>query len=107
MEESFFDTVWRLCAMIPRGKVASYGSLALMAGHPRAARQVGQAMRRAPEGLPCHRVVKSDGTFPREDLFGVPGLQRSMLMREGVLFLPDGRIDMARCQWDGRDRTAL
>ena len=53
----FYAAVYRLTARIPPGQAATYGQLAFLAGHPRASRIVGQAMARAPEGLPCHRVV--------------------------------------------------
>ena len=60
---SFFASVYALVAQIPPGFVASYGQLARMLGAPLAARQVGWAMRRCPEELPWHRVVKADGSI--------------------------------------------
>ena len=45
----------------------------------------------APEGLPCHRVVRAGGKLVPEHIFG-PGVQRAMLMGEGVAFEPDGRV---------------
>ena len=48
-------------------------------------------------GLPCHRVVRSDGSLTKA--FGA-GEQCRLLEREGVLFTPDGRADMGRCHWD-------
>lgn len=102
MTDNFRDDIHRLVARIPEGKVASYGQLALLAGKPRAARIVGQIMSRAGgEGLPCHRVVKSDGSLCAEDTFGVYGLQRELLRSEGVSFRADGRVNMADCRWDG------
>ena len=97
---SFYDTVYGLVGRIPRGKCASYGQIALMAGNPRAARVVGYAMRacRDPE-LPCHRVLRADGTATCA--FG-PGVQQALLEAEGVAFTPEGRVDWARSRWDGR-----
>ena len=77
----------------------SYGQLALMLGNPRASRAVGYAMRacRTP-GVPCHRVVRADGsTTPA---FG-PGVQRALLEAEGVPFTADGRVELGGCRWDG------
>jgi methylated-DNA-protein-cysteine methyltransferase-like protein len=92
----FFDAIYRIVATIPAGKVMTYGQLALLAGRPRAARIVGYAMARAPEGrsLPCHRVVNRLGKMAPGDIFGGAGVQRMLLESEGITFLPDGRIDM-------------
>lgn len=60
---SFQRRVWSLTRAIPRGETRTYGELALLAGHARAARAVGQAMARNPWPVivPCHRVVGHDG----------------------------------------------
>jgi methylated-DNA-protein-cysteine methyltransferase-like protein len=97
---SFQQKVYHVVRRIPRGKVASYGMVALLAGRMGAARAVGRAMRDVPpnHGLPCHRVIKSDGSLT-ETVFG--GQQAAMLKREGVLFKKDGRVEMGRCEWEG------
>lgn len=95
---NFYERVYELVRRIPAGKCASYGQLALMLGNPRASRAVGYAMRacRTP-GVPCHRVVRADGsTTPA---FG-PGVQRAMLEAEGVPFTADGRVELGGCRWD-------
>lgn len=106
MSEDFKQDVYDLVARIPAGKVASYGQLSLMAGRPRSARIVGQIMSRyaAGQGLPCHRVVKADGSLCEGYEFGVIGAQRELLRMEGVRFLDDGRVDMKACRWDGVDQ---
>ena len=53
--------VYAVVARIPAGQVATYGLVAFLAGRPRASRIVGCALARAPEGLPCHRVLYRDG----------------------------------------------
>lgn len=98
---NFYDAVFQTAARIPPGRVATYGQIAFLAGRPRASRIVGGAMARAPDGIPCHRVVYRDGTLSPPDVFGAPGIQRMLLEGEGVTFLPDGRVDLSRCQWDG------
>lgn len=95
---AFFQEVYDLVAQIPYGKVASYGQIAWMLGAPRAARQVGWAMRRCPEGLPWQRVVKADGSIAGG---GYADMRRALLEAEGVPFLPDGRVDMQACCWRG------
>ncbi|MCD7953333.1 MAG: MGMT family protein [Synergistaceae bacterium] len=100
--DSFFDRVYRLVKKIPRGKVASYGQIAWMLDSPRAARQVGWAMCRSPKGLPWQRVVRADGSIAG----GVDGAACSALLNaEGVVFLPDGRVDMRACRWNGKGRS--
>ncbi|MDO5116290.1 MAG: MGMT family protein [Synergistaceae bacterium] len=98
--DSFFDSVYRIVEKIPRGKVVSYSQIARMLGNPRAARQVGWAMRRCPDGLPWQRVVMADGVITG-GLYAE--LRRVRLKAEGVPFLPDGRVDMKACRWNGRE----
>ncbi len=102
---SFPQRVYALVARIPQGKVATYGLLALLLGSPRASRIVGAAMARAPEDLPCHRVLYADGSLCCPDAFGGQEIQRQMLLNEGVPFLPDGRVDLRECLWDGENGT--
>lgn len=96
--DGFFAQVYALVARIPQGRVASYGQLAFMLGRPSGARAVGWAMRTCPDDLPWQRVVKADGSIAAG---GWSELRRARLIDEGVIFKEDGRVDMARCQWDG------
>ena len=95
---TFFDKVYVIVAKVPSGRVISYGQIAHMLGHPRAARTVGWALSACPDELPWQRVVKADGTVAGG---GFAELRRAMLLEEGVPFLPDGRVDMKACEWDG------
>ena len=99
---TFRDLVLHWVGRIPAGQVATYGQLAVLAGAPRAGRQAGWAVARPPrslDGLPFHRVVSRDGRLAPPDVFGGPGNQRRMLEREGVAFLPDGRVDLDLCRF--------
>jgi len=59
----FKTLVWRAVKKIPRGKVLTYAAVARAIGHPRAARAVGNALNKNPyASVPCHRVVRSDGS---------------------------------------------
>ncbi len=100
-ESKFRERIYQVVARIPRGKVVSYGMVALLAGRMGAGRAVGRAMREVPKGreLPCHRVIKWDGELSPEHVFG--GRQEGMLKREGVVFRKDGRVDMKVCEWEG------
>lgn len=62
---AFDAAVWTAARQIPYGETVSYGELAAMAGHPRAARAAGNAMARCPFSpvVPCHRVIHADGSI--------------------------------------------
>lgn len=97
-----FQQFYAIVALIPRGRVATYGQIARMMGHPRAARMVGWALHGAPADLPCHRVVNRDGrTAP-----GWPE-QHVLLLEEGVAFRPDGRVDLEAHLWEGSTPFSL
>lgn len=87
-----------LIRRIPRGKVATYGQVACMAGHPRAARQVVRALN-VFEGLPWHRVLGAGGAIrlPGEQMLE----QKLRLELEGVAFRGN-RVDLAKHQWKGK-----
>lgn len=80
---AFTTRVLSLVRRIPPGRVATYGDVAAAAGHPRAARAVGNIMRdcRAP-GVPCHRVIAAAGRLGGYG--GYAGLKRDLLRAEGV-----------------------
>jgi methylated-DNA-protein-cysteine methyltransferase-like protein len=90
---------------IPRGRVATYGQIARLAGLGGQARRVGYALSALPEGsrVPWHRVVNAAGRIsPRSDDRSVEVLQRWVLESEGVRFDASGRIDLARFRWRPR-----
>jgi len=93
---TLFEQVYAVVEQIPYGKVISYGQIARMLGRPRAAREVGWAMRCCPEHLPWQRVVMADGSITG-GLYA--DMRRSLLETEKVVFLPDGYVDMELCRW--------
>lgn len=99
MAEGFADQVYGVVARIPRGKVITYGLIARMLGRRQSARYVGFALRHAPQGLPCHRVVNHQGDMAPQDTFGSQAFQRALLRAEGITFLPNGRIDLKKHLW--------
>jgi methylated-DNA-protein-cysteine methyltransferase-like protein len=88
---------------IPRGRVATYGQIAALAGLPRHARHVGYALHGLPDGtrVPWHRVVNASGRISLRRGAG-PGVQRALLEREGVVFQSSGAISLARFRWEPR-----
>ena len=100
---STYDRIYAVIARIPRGRVATYGQVALLAGLPRAARQVGYALAALPDDLPLpwQRVVNARGEIsPRAAAHrGREEVQRELLRRERVRFDAQGRIPLVRFQW--------
>ena len=100
-----FDRIYAVVRRIPRGRVATYGQVALLAGNPRWSRVVGYALHVNPDpaGIPCFRVVNRRGETSRAFAFGGEDQQRRLLEGEGVVFTADGRVDLSRYAWDGTD----
>ena len=107
MHPSFFDRVYAVVRQIPRGKVASYGQIAALLGHPGAARTVGWALNALRDSdidnVPWQRVINSYGriSISRADLSAE--LQRALLEEEGVEFDSRGYVDLSRYGWAGMD----
>lgn len=97
---TFRDRIYDLARQIPKGKVATYGQLAELAGSPGAARAVGMCMKTNPDAprTPCHRVVASDGKLTGYSAKEGLKTKRQMLLDEGVLFLGD-RVNLLKSQW--------
>lgn len=94
-----FDKVYEAVRRIPRGSVASYGQIAEAVGNKRLSRVVGYALHVNPQPgiVPCHRVVKRDGEVSSTFAFGGANRQVELLRAEGVDFVDDSHVDMARC----------
>ena len=93
---AFGEDVLNIVSQILRGKVTTYGHIAALAEWPSHARMVGRTLRYTPgaEKLPCHRVVNKDGRT-------APGWSehRPLLEKEGVIFKPNGHVDMEKHLW--------
>lgn len=89
--------IYEAVKKIPRGKVATYGQVAEMAGDKRMARAVGNALHKNPDpdGIPCYRVVNAKGELAGEFAFGGEGAQRKLLEADGII-LTDGRVDLTK-----------
>ncbi len=85
---NFKEKVFEAVARIPKGRVATYGQVASMAGFPGASRAVGNAihMNTDPVAVPCHRVVCADGRLGSNYGLGGPAKQRERLEAEGIEF---------------------
>ena len=101
---SIYEWIFLVVRRIPRGRVATYGQVAWIAGAA-TPRMTGYALAGLPSDtdIPWQRVVNSKGGIsPRGDPQAT-GRQRKRLAEEGIQFLPDGRVDLARFGWAGPD----
>ena len=96
--------IYRVVRRIPRGKVATYGQIATLAGIPRQPRRVGYALHALPRGsdVPWQRVINAKGEVSPRSTPAAEGLQRAVLESEGVVFDARGRVDLGRYQWSPR-----
>jgi methylated-DNA-protein-cysteine methyltransferase related protein len=99
----FTQRVYAMVARVPRGRIVSYGGVAALLGHPRAARGVGRALHALPDGsaVPWWRVVNRNGEISIRGFPHADRLQRTLLEAEGVRFDGRGRADWRRFGWDG------
>ena len=107
----FHRAVYRLVRQIPRGKVVTYGQVAAILGHPRAARAVGHALRMLPPMLvrvvPWQRVINSSGGISHRGDIARPEQQRALLEAEGIRFSRGGKVDLEHLRWAGPKREWL
>ena len=105
MAEAFARQVLSVIRRIPRGRVATYGQVAALAGRPGAARAVGRTLRDAPPGarVPWHRVIGAPGRIAPALLASEAGReQRRRLRAEGVEVDERGRVSLAAHGWRAR-----
>jgi len=96
-----FELIYEVVKHIPRGKVASYGQVATLAGNSRWSRVVGYALHVNPDEkeIPCYRVVTKGGYPSKSFVFGGENVQIELLKAEGIEFV-DGHVDMDKYRWD-------
>ena len=99
-----YEKIYAAIKRIPRGRVATYGQIATIAGLPRQARMVGYALSALPNSLsiPWHRVINAKGEVSARSEPGLEKLQRVLLEREGVTFDAQDRISLIRFRWRPR-----
>lgn len=95
---AFYDRVYNAVKLIPKGRVATYGQIAAIAGNSRAARAVGWALHLNPEPgkIPCHRVINRFGKICEGFAFGGPEVQKKLLENEGVEVSDDYFVDLSK-----------
>jgi methylated-DNA-protein-cysteine methyltransferase-like protein len=93
--------IYKIVRQIPRGRVATYGQVADLAGLEGHARQVGYALHAVPASMkiPWHRVVNAKGEVSARSAGDSHELQRHLLEAEGVQFDAKARIDLKKSRW--------
>lgn len=92
------EKVYEFLKTVPRGKVTTYGRIALHLGNRNLSRAVGNILHHNPDPgeIPCHRVVNSRGRVSPNFAFGGGASQRLLLEQEGIVFEPDGTVDLEK-----------
>ena len=100
-----YELIWSVVRKVPRGRVATYGQIAELAGLEGHARQVGYALHNLPakSNIPWHRVVNAKGEISERTGGDSHELQRLLLEAEGVEFDLRGRMDLKRYRWKSGD----
>jgi methylated-DNA-protein-cysteine methyltransferase-like protein len=96
-----YQRIYKTVKRIPRGRVATYGQIATLAGLDGHARQVGYALHSLPDrsDIPWHRVINAKGEVSPRNSGDSHELQRMLLEEEGVVFSLDGKVSLAQFRW--------
>ena len=96
---SFFQDVWDVARLIPKGRVTSYGAIAEYLGTKKSARMVGYAMNGCPADVPAHRVLNRNGLLTGKHHFPEPEMMGILLEKEGVEVVEDKVVGLAKYYW--------
>ena len=105
-ENTYKDTpskrIYEAVKKIPAGRVATYGTIAGLAGDKKMARAVGNALHNNPDPdiIPCYRVVNSKGELSGSFAFGGKTVQQNLLEADGIE-VNDGKVDLNKYGWEG------
>ena len=99
-----FEKIYEVVKKIPKGRVATYGQVAALAGNRRLSRVVGYALHvnPDPENIPCYRVVNRFGEVSKAFAFGGENMQITLLRADGIEVSDEGRVDLDTYLWDGK-----
>ncbi len=103
-----YAAIWKIVSTIPRGRVASYGQVARLAGQPRHARLVGKALGEAPAALklPWYRVMNAAGRIALPpNSWGYR--EQSKRLREEAVVVSKGKVDLKRFGWKAGNESPL
>lgn len=101
-----YPRIYAVVCRIPKGRVATYGQIARLAGLPGCARQAGYALHALSDDsdVPWQRVVNAQGRISKRSESGMDQIQRQLLEAEGLVFDSRDRLDLESVQWRPRSR---
>jgi methylated-DNA-protein-cysteine methyltransferase-like protein len=99
-QPNFFNDVYEVAKLIPKGRVTSYGAIAKYLGTKMSSRMVGWAMHGCPKNVPAHRVVNRNGLLTGKHHFKPPSLMQKLLEKEGTRVSKDKIVDFTDKYWD-------
>lgn len=102
-DADFFDQVYQVVRLIPKGRVTSYGAIARYLGSARSSRMVGWAMNNSHSQVPpvpAHRVVNRMGILSGKAFFEHPNAMQERLEAEGIIIIKDEIQDFGQIFWD-------
>ena len=108
-QPGYNERVYQIVRRIPAGRVMTYGQIAELLGEGYTPRTVGFVMHAAPDGVPWHRVINSQGKCSTGRVLLPHNVQQSLLEAEGIEFDASGRCDLGRYRWtpaEARGRDA-
>lgn len=110
MEKDFFDSVYKVVRLIPKGRVTSYGAIAKYLGSAGSSRIVGYAMNAAHSQkpkVPAHRVVNRNGELTGKHHFATPYQMQELLEKEKIKVKNDKIVDFKKLYWDPTENLKL
>ncbi len=109
-DSSFFEQVYDVARLIPRGRVTSYGAIAAYLGTKMSARMVGWAMNasfQVKPAIPAHRVVNRNGMLSGKMHFATPTRMEELLKKEKIKVVDDQVVDFEKKFWDPTDNLKM
>lgn len=110
MQKDFFDSVYKVVRLIPKGRVTSYGAIAKYLGSAGSSRIVGYAMNAAHSQkpkVPAHRVVNRNGELTGKHHFATPYEMQELLEKEKIKVVNDKIVDFKKLYWDPSEALML
>jgi methylated-DNA-protein-cysteine methyltransferase-like protein len=107
---TFYDDVYDVVRLIPKGRVTTYGAIAKYLGSAQSSRLVGYAMKASAAEkmrVPAHRVVNRNGLLTGKAAFGSPTRMQELLQKEGIKVKDDQVQRFAKVFWDPAKELAV
>lgn len=109
-QNTFYENVFEVTKLIPKGRVTSYGAIANYLGTKMSSRMVGWALNgshSSTEKIPAHRVVNRNGMLTGKAHFGTPTRMQELLEKEKVKVKDDKVVDFEKLFWDPAKELAI